>query len=160
MAEPARETLLHGTAIALGRRAVLIRGPSGAGKSDLALRCLAVAPGGLIATAPLLVADDQVLVCARDGRLMVRAPATLEGLLEVRGIGIVRLPCLDEAELCLVADIAAPAEIERLPEPIPPFECCGVAIERRLIAPHEASAPLKLLLALAACGRAGGTAVP
>ena len=55
----ARERI-HGTCVALGPHAALIRGPSGSGKSDLALRFLALAaePG----LEPLLVADDQVWI--------------------------------------------------------------------------------------------------
>ena len=58
----ARE-LVHGTCVALGRRAALLRGSSGAGKSDLALRFMALAGEG--ALRPLLVADDQVWIEAR-----------------------------------------------------------------------------------------------
>src|SRR5215470_7119252 len=59
--------LVHGTCVALGRGAALIRGPSGSGKSDLALRFLYLARRGPAALeAPILVADDQVRV-TREG---------------------------------------------------------------------------------------------
>ena len=139
---------MHGTAIALAGRAVLIRGPAGSGKSDLALRCMAQAPSGLIHAAAQLVSDDQVRITVRGGRLLVSPPEAIAGMIEVRGVGILRVPYLDEAELALVADIVPPDRIERLPEPIAPFDCLGIAVRRCLIAPLHASAPVKLLLAL------------
>jgi len=75
---------IHGTCVALSGLGVLLRGPSGSGKSDLALR--------LIDGGAKLVADDQVeLALDAAGRVMARAPATLSGLLEVRGIGPAKL---------------------------------------------------------------------
>lgn len=139
---------MHGTAIALAGHAALVRGPAGSGKSDLALRCLALAPSGLIQATPQLVADDQVRVTARGGRLVVSPPETIAGLIEVRGVGILRVPYLEQAELALVADIVPPDRIERLPEPITPFECLGIAVRRCLIAPFQPSASVKLLLEL------------
>jgi serine kinase of HPr protein (carbohydrate metabolism regulator) len=141
---------IHGTAIAVGDRSVLIRGRSGAGKSDLALRCLAVPVGYFVASPPRLVADDRVMVVAGPAGVLVSAPAPLRGLLEVRGVGIIRVPTVDNARLALVADIVAPEEIERLPGLLPSADICGTAVPRMLIAPFEVSAPLKLLLALAA----------
>jgi serine kinase of HPr protein (carbohydrate metabolism regulator) len=91
--------------------AVLLRGPSGAGKSDLALR--------LIDDGAMLVADDQVEVarCAEPGgdRLIATSPEASDGLLEVRGVGLVRLPSVAQARLVAVIDLAPSSEIERLP---------------------------------------------
>jgi serine kinase of HPr protein (carbohydrate metabolism regulator) len=139
----------HGTAIALAGTAVLIRGPSGSGKSDLALRCLALAPTALTAVPAMLVADDYVTVTRTGDKLVAEAPATIRGKLEVRGLGIVTVPCLDRAELVLVADLVAPERIERLPDPAPEVDLAGVKLPLLHIAPFEASAPVKLLLALA-----------
>lgn len=143
---------LHGTAVAVGGHAVLIRGPSGAGKSDLALRTIALTPGPLIAHQPVLVADDRVLVTEGAAGLRVTCPVALQGLIEVRGVGIVHVPFLAAAALVLVADLADPMAIERLPQPLEPAYICGRPVPRVLIAPFAASAPLKLLLALAAVG--------
>ena len=139
----------HGTAIALAGTAVLIRGASGSGKSDLALRCLALAPTALTAVPAMLVADDYVTVTRTGDRLVAEAPATIRGKLEVRGLGIVTVPCQDSAELVLVADLVAPEQIERFPDPAPEVELGGVKLPLLHIAPFEASAPVKLLLALA-----------
>src|SRR5258705_11952508 len=95
--------LVHGTCVALGRTAALIRGPSGSGKSDLALRFLFLARRGPAALeAPLLVADDQVELTRAGAGILVRAPRTIRGKMEVRGIGIVEVKSVAEAELKLV----------------------------------------------------------
>ncbi|KAB2941837.1 MAG: HPr kinase/phosphatase C-terminal domain-containing protein [Hyphomicrobium sp.] len=143
----------HGTAIAVGGSAALILGPSGAGKSDLALRCLALAPTPLIPAPALLVADDRVLVSAVDGRLRVEAPATIRGQLEVRGMGVLAVPYARSAELALVVELAAPETIERLPDPPPRRDFLGISLPLLRVAPFEASAPVKLLLALARAAR-------
>ena len=142
--------LVHGTCVALGRGAALIRGPSGSGKSDLALRFLYLARRGPAALeAPILVADDQVRVTRDRERLLVTAPDTIRGKMEVRGIGIIEVKCLAEAELKLVVDLVWPGEVERMPEPDQSAELLGLRIPLVHLRPWEASAPIKLALALA-----------
>lgn len=139
--------LVHGTAIALAGRAALIRGVSGAGKSDLALRCLMQPATVLIPEQAILVADDQVLVEPAGDHLILRCPPTIRGRLEVRGLGLVTLPWIEPATLQLVVDLVAPEQVERLPEPAS-VTILGVSVNHLLLTPFEASAPLKLLLAL------------
>ena len=139
----------HGTVIAVNGRAALIVGPSGAGKSDLALRCLSLATSALVPAAAHLVADDRVLITLIDGRLSVAAPEDILGKLEVRGIGILEVPYERTAELALIAELVAPGAVERLPDPQPIRELLGVSLPVLRLAPFEASAPIKLLLALA-----------
>jgi serine kinase of HPr protein (carbohydrate metabolism regulator) len=130
--------MVHATAIAIDGRAILLRGPSGAGKSDLAVR--------LIDGGARLLADDQALLRRADNRVLVRAPATIAGLIEVRGVGVVRVDCLDEAPLALVVDLAPSAQIERIPDNR--FEeVLGLAIPLIALMPFEASAAAKLRLA-------------
>ena len=142
--------LVYGTCVALGRTAALLRGPSGSGKSDLALRFLFLARRGPAALeAPILVADDQVLV-RRDGRrLLARAPETIKGKLEVRGVAIVEVKSLVEADLALVVDLVPEREVERLPEEDASARILGVDLPRVRLSPWEASAPIKLVIALA-----------
>ena len=126
---------VHASCIAFEGRGVLLRGPSGSGKSDLALR--AVEAGAE------LVADDLVMLGLRGGRVWASALPQAGGRLEVRGVGIVRLPALDSAPLFLLADLAAP---ERLPAPC--FEpILGLPVRRIRLAPFEISAAIKLRLA-------------
>jgi serine kinase of HPr protein (carbohydrate metabolism regulator) len=115
----------------------------------LALRCLAVAPTALIPCPAQLVADDRAEVARRGDRLLVAAPATIRSQLEVRGIGIIDVPsAAASCELVLVAELTTPDKIERLPDPEPHTEILGVRLPVVRLAPFEASAPLKLLLAL------------
>jgi serine kinase of HPr protein (carbohydrate metabolism regulator) len=138
---------IHATCVALrvGKpwRALLLRGPSGAGKSDLALRLLEA--GGR------LVADDQTHI-ARIGRTLIASPPpVLAGMIEVRGVGILKLrrsQLLARAPVALLVDLVAPGRIERLPEPS--HETLEeVELPRLDLAPFEASSVAKLRLALA-----------
>lgn len=143
-----RETV-HATAIAIGRRAALIRGPSGAGKSDLALRCLAAPKSQLFAAEPVhLVADDQVILSRHGGPILVSAPHNLQGKLEVRGVGILTVPSVITAELVLVADLVAAGAYERLPDPERRVRLLGLDLPLIEIVAFETSAALKVLLVL------------
>jgi serine kinase of HPr protein (carbohydrate metabolism regulator) len=145
--------VVHGTCVALGRRAVLLRGAPGSGKSDLALRFLFLARRGPAALeAPGLVADDQVRLSRDGGRLLAAAPASIAGQMEVRGIGIVGVKPVAEAELVLVADLADAAAVERMPAPAT-VRLLGIDLPLVRLAPLEPSAPIKLALALARAGR-------
>lgn len=142
--------LVHGTCVALGRTGALLRGPSGSGKSDLALRFLYLARRGPAAIeAPVLVADDQVLVSRSERALIARAPDTLRGLLEVRGIGIVEVKPATESSLMLVVDLVAPSDVERMPQRIDTEQMLGIDIPVLRLAPFENSAPIKLAAAIA-----------
>lgn len=136
--------LVHATSVEIDGHAVLIRGPSGGGKSDLALR--------LIDGGALLIADDQTELTAEAGRLFAGAPAAIAGLLEVRGLGIVRLPHRDRVPLALVVDLVAAKDVERLPEPSH-AAFLGIAVPRVPLAGLEASAPAKVRLAMLSATR-------
>jgi serine kinase of HPr protein (carbohydrate metabolism regulator) len=97
-----------GTCVAVDGRGVLLRGPSGAGKSDLALR--------LIDGGAELVADDRVALVSSAGVLTASAPPALRGLMEVRGLGVFRLPYRTSVQVSLVADLVD-GQGERLPAP-------------------------------------------
>jgi hypothetical protein len=129
--------LLHASCVAVDGKGVLIEGPSGSGKSDLALR--------LIDGGARLVADDQVEILDRDGRLHARAPGALAGLIEARGQGLFRLDPLDEAPLALAVTLQAPAE--RLPAPAV-RTLLGIGLPAVAIDPFQASAPARLRLVL------------
>jgi HPr kinase/phosphorylase len=104
---------VHASAVLAGARAVLIRGASGSGKSRLAHELIDAARTGLLPFARL-VGDDRVRLQAAGGRLLVRPAPALAGLIEVRGVGIVRMPYEPDAVVGLVVDLAA--DTERLPE--------------------------------------------
>ena len=114
----------------------------------LALRCLAMPPGALVPHTPELLSDDQVIIEERDGRPCARPPPSIRGLIEVRGVGIVQVPAVAAAELVLLVDIVPRSQIERLPDPSAQGRVLRWSLPRLPIWPFEASAPIKLLLAL------------
>lgn len=127
---------IHATCVDWEGVGILLHGPSGAGKSDLALR--------LIDAGAHLVADDQVML-AREGALIARSPEALAGLLEVRGIGIVRLAHRVSARVGVLVELDPSLAIERLPEPAE-AELLGVRVASVALSAFEASAPAKLRL--------------
>jgi serine kinase of HPr protein (carbohydrate metabolism regulator) len=136
---------VRGTCVAVGGSGVLLRGRSGAGKSDLALRLLAA--GGR------LVADDYTCIELSDGVLRAFPPESLAGLLEVRGIGIIRVDGLPEAHLVAMIDLVTPAEVERLPA-ADEEDLLGVPLPRFRLTAFEISAAAKVRLVVeVACGR-------
>jgi RNase adaptor protein for sRNA GlmZ degradation len=132
-------TLLHGTVVAIGSRGILLRGAPGTGKSDLALR--------LIAQGAMLVADDQVRLERLGNRLLASPPDSIAGLIELRGIGIRRLPYEAPVPLALVIDLVMPEQVERLPDRAT-IEIDGVTLPLLALAPFDASAAIKAILAL------------
>jgi len=106
---------VHASAVCVGEQAILIRGVSGAGKSRLALDLILAGRTGAIA-ATKLIGDDRVRLDTRNGRVWVRAVPELEGMIEIRGLGIRRCDFTPEAQVALVVDLAA-SDAERLPPP-------------------------------------------
>ena len=103
---------VHGTALLLGAVGVLLRGPSGAGKSLLALALLdRWEARGLEAW---LVADDRVELTLTGNDLWMSAPPALQGLIELRGRGIVHRPHRNAVVLSLVIDLVG--DRQRMPE--------------------------------------------
>lgn len=147
MAIPGGPTV-HASAVLIGARAVLIRGPSASGKSRLAWELIEAARGGAVAFARL-VGDDRVHLQAAGGRLLVQPNEALAGLIELRGVGILRRdhePC---AVVGLVVDLAT-ADAERLPERRE-IVVEGIPIPRLAVAPAVAALPL-VLAVVTSCG--------
>jgi HPr kinase/phosphorylase len=146
--------VVHGTCVALGQRAVLLRGSAGSGKSDLALRFLFLARRGPAALeAPVLVADDQVRLVSDGKRVLASSPEAIRGRIEVRSVGIVTVKSIAEAELVLVADLVDIGKTERLPAPDAKVRILDVDLPLVRLAALENSAPIKLAIALAHAGR-------
>lgn len=140
---------IHASAVLVGARAVLIRGPSGSGKSRLALELIQAGHDGALCCGALrfarLVGDDRVHVAAAHGRLLVQPATALAGMIELRGVGILKLPYEPSAVVGLVVDLAA--ETERLPDARQRVtELEGVALARLAVAAGEPALPTVLAL--------------
>lgn len=133
--------VIHGTCLEIFGVGVLLLGAPGAGKSDLALRL--IEPAGTMRA--LLVADDQVMLDEVGGALRARAPETIAGRLEVRGVGIVTVPYAREAEVRLAVRLTGATTIERMPDfNRQVVSLCGVSIPEMQLDPFEASAAAKV----------------
>ena len=128
---------VHATTVAIGGRGVMITGPSGAGKSDLALR--------LIDRGAILVSDDYTECVVQDGTVIASPPATIAGRIEVRGIGIVDMPHVPHISVAMIVTLGK--TVERMPEPHPK-RVSGIEIPAIALAAFEASAPIKVEIAL------------
>ncbi len=126
--------LLHASCVVWRGHGLLLRGASGAGKSDLALR--------LIDRGAELVADDLVQVEADGPRLWAAPLAQGAGLLEVRGVGVLRFPFVEKALLSHVVELGDVAA--RLPdEQTVVIE--SVSLPFIVLSAFEASAVAKIL---------------
>ena len=142
---------VHGTCVALGDAAALLRGSSGSGKSDLALRFLYL-PSDRLGAEPALVADDQVIL-RRDGdRVLASCPPPLDGKIEVRGCGIARLKATAaQATLKLIVDLDRTGDRPRFPEKTEWETVLDIPVRRLVLDPFEPSAAIKLALAIQDC---------
>ena len=135
----AMQCRLHATCVQIGATGVLLLGPSGSGKSDLALR--------LIDGGALLVADDQVHIERRGERLLGRAADTLAGLIEVRGVGILKMPHRAQSPIGLCVELAPDERLARLPDTLS-WSLLGIELPQLRLDPRAPSACAKVRLAL------------
>ncbi len=111
---PPAPAYLHANALVLGESGLLLRGPSGAGKSMLTLQLLADwrARGAFAA----LVGDDRISLEARHGRLIARPHPSIRGMIEARGLGVLRV---DHEPACVLRAVVDLLALEESPERFP-----------------------------------------
>ena len=126
-----------GTCVEVEGLGVLFRGPTGSGKSDLALR--------LIDSGSRLIADDYTELSLENAAIIARAPQTIRGLLEVRGIGILKIGGALQTSLGVMIDLVTPEQVERQPLD-QSEELLGVHVPLFRLFPLEASGPAKVRL--------------
>ncbi|OCC22636.1 serine kinase [Croceicoccus estronivorus] len=134
-------SLHQATCVAIGsagnQRALLIEGPPGSGKSSLAL--------ALIDRGAILVGDDGVELSLQEGQLWAAPPSNTAGLLEIRNVGIVKVPCTTApAALVIRLDGNAPRYVET-PESI---ELHGLALPLIRLWPDSPALALRAEAAL------------
>ena len=129
---------VHGTAIALEDRGVLLTGPSGSGKSDLALR--------LIDSGATLISDDQTICERRKNEIFLFPHKKIHGLIEVRGVGLIKVPFIENVKLNMIVQL-----IDKPPERIPKKEekkLLNLNIKFIKIIGKEASSTVKVKIKL------------
>jgi serine kinase of HPr protein (carbohydrate metabolism regulator) len=139
---------IHASAVLIGPKAALIRGPAGSGKSRLVWDLLQSA-----LPFTRLVADDRAHFEACAGRLLVRPAPALAGMLEIRGLGIRRLPYEGVAAVGLVVDLAAEDAARQPGQEAGKAVIGGVSLPRLAVAPGIPA--LAMLLALLKTSPAG-----
>ncbi len=136
---------VHGSAVLLAETGILIRGPSGSGKSALVLELLAADP-----ERTRLVADDRVVLTAASGRLLAGVPAAIAGLIELRGVGLLRRPFVAPVVIRLIVDLVPAGAVSRLPEAADAQAGIeGIVLPRLALAVGWAGGALRVRVALA-----------
>lgn len=132
MVDPsASSQLLQASAVAIEGRALLIEGEPGVGKSSLAL--------ALIERGARLIGDDGVTLAredradmnpAQDERLIASPPPNTAGLIEVRGVGLVRLETAGPTRVSLILSLVPTGDPDpdRLPDWAPKRDILGCRI--------------------------------
>ncbi|PHQ72332.1 MAG: serine kinase [Sneathiella sp.] len=130
---------IHGSAVEINGKGVLLIGSSGAGKSDLALR--------LIDGGARLIADDYTIIEGqKDGSALMSSPDEISGLIEVRGLGLMKMPYTCSIPLHLVFELTPYGDINRMPD-LAEVTLDGVTVPQRQLDPFMASAAATVRLA-------------
>lgn len=128
---------IYATCVSLNNKGILLLGKSGSGKSDLALRLIEQ-------VGAILVADDRTDLYIKNNTITASCCSNLKGLLEVRGVGIIKKKYQRETKICLVVELADNRqEVERLPE-IEYWEFEKIKVRKFKLFPFDASTPYKI----------------
>lgn len=111
--------VMQASAVAINGRALLIEGPPGSGKSSLVL--------ALIDRGAQLIGDDAVTLCRADDCVIAGPPPHIAGMLEVRGVGLIRLPVGQSVPVALILTLGSDLG-ERLPEALPSRMIEGISV--------------------------------
>lgn len=106
---------IHATGLVVGGFGLAILGPSGTGKSMLAVELVRRARAA--GRHGFLVADDRLWVTSAAGRLVMRAPREIAGLIEQRGFGPRAVDALDAALLDRLVRLVPEEDAPRLADP-------------------------------------------
>lgn len=131
---------IHASCVDINGRGVLIIGKSESGKSDLILR--------LIDQGANLVADDRCDIFPENQTLIAQAPENIKGLIEVWGIGIVKMPFIERTYIHLIVNLVEREQTERMPDDNKNQDLYGISIKEISLYPFDTSATAKIRLAL------------
>lgn len=135
-------SVVHASAVFLDGQGVLLMGDSGSGKSTVALNLIETYGAALIG-------DDRIALSVEGTALLAQPHENLRGLIELRGLGLLRLPFCAKGEIRLAVDLTTGEKIPRL-APAAHFTHDGVARPRVRLDGHDPNTPLKIKWALAA----------
>jgi HPr kinase/phosphorylase len=136
--------VLQASAVVIGGRALLIEGPPGSGKSSLALALIDRGAG--------LIGDDAVTLEQLGGALIASPPPNIAGLIEMRGVGLLRLAIAAPAPVALMLALGGEVPV-RLPEtPLPTRSIGGVDVPVLAFDPGTIAPALRAEQALALHG--------
>ncbi len=130
---------VHSSSVVLDDNGVLIMGDSGSGKSDLALR--------LIDNGATLISDDVSICKKKLNDIYLYCPTETKGLLEVRDVGIITVPFVEEIKLKLVVKLTI-SETKRLPDKNNFFKILGIKYPLLKIDGRNSSAAVKIKVKL------------
>ena len=134
--------VIHASAVAVNGQAVMLCGPSGSGKSTLAMRLID-------GHGARLIGDDRIVLHAAQNVLHAGPHENLAGLIELRGLGLMRLPYDTNVPLALVVQLVARAEVPRLAEAAR-FCAHGLSVAQLRLHGHDVATPLIIMQALTA----------
>jgi serine kinase of HPr protein (carbohydrate metabolism regulator) len=132
------QQMIHATAVAINNQGIIIVGPSGSGKSDLAIR--------LIDRGARLVSDDQVLTSRQEDFVILNAPASIAGKIELYSVGIFDIPFVSDVRLDMIVQLTDDAE--RYPMDVQLELLLGMHISSIKLDGRTSSAPIKVEMAL------------
>ncbi len=137
---------IHASAVVADGHGILIRGAAGSGKSSLAL--------ALIDDQRLqarLVGDDRIVLVRTSAGVVAQPAAAIAGLIELRGLGIMKMPHADDAAIALVVDLLPLESCPRMPaESERTTDLLGLAVPRLTVPIGAADAVLRVRTALQA----------
>jgi hypothetical protein len=136
---------VHATSIVVGQTGLLLLGTSGAGKTGTAFACLSEAAA--LGWNAALVADDRSILTVHGHRCVASCPEQIQGLLELRGTGIVKYRRIDRAIMHGAVLLSEPSAGSRIPEVDETFSCNGAAMPLMRLWHDGAAGPLSRLRA-------------
>ena len=140
---PSDSDILHASAVAIDGQGVILLGPSGSGKSSLAAR--------LIEAYDALIGDDRLKLSRQGEQILARPHEALRGLIEMRGLGLVLRPYIEEATLSLAVALVAREVVPRMAA-ADYFSHAGARIARLHLHAHDSATPLIIHTALQTLG--------
>ena len=133
---------LHASAVLMNGQGVLLLGDSGSGKSTTALHLIEAYDG-------VLIGDDRIHLTGAEKELLAHPHDELRGLIEMRGLGLLRLPYCEHAAIALAVDLTKPDTVPRL-APDAHFTHQGATVPLLRLDGRDPHTAMKIKWALAA----------